>query len=502
MMIFPRIPLIILLIVLAITLAVPDARAQRTLPEPIDGFLETGRIDDLLDLGIDPDSRDMRGRTVLIHAVESGEFRIVERVLAASADPNLTSPEGVSPLTAAVHLGREDLVNLLLVAGADPNMVSDGPAGPLSALSLAVDRGEFDIVHRLTQAGANGLYLAESGGANPLRLPEVRTAVDSRIRRGLAELRDNADSPDWHGEQWALHRAARDNMWFDAAAILDAAGGPAGSSAETPAPAQAGAPPNRPPSPLNAADSRGVTPLITAVGHGNASIVSLLLERGARIDRLDSDGRDAMCYAAAAGREDILNLLAASRTRAFAAASPMLETSPYYWAVVADHPQILKKLIALEYPLPSRGAEGMTLLMTAAWLSDTFAVRSLLPVVNDARRRDDEGRSALEWSAAAFERDRRTGRETGRPGLGARNYPVLRLLARRTKSPRRLQPLISPDADPAVIEAWSPGLNSAEASRWRLKNPSPVPMEAGDGDLTLYRILRDEEHLEPSGIIP
>ena len=403
-------------------------------------------------------------------------------MLRANADPNLTSPQGVSPLTAAVRLGREDLVNLLLGAGADPNMVTDGPAGPLSALSLAVDRGEFDIVHRLTEAGANGLYLAEAGEPNPLRLPQVRTAVDSRIRRGLAELQDNTDSPDWRGEQWALHRAARDNMWFDAAAILDAAGGPA--------------------SPIDAADSRGVTPLITAVRHGNASIVSLLLERGARIDRLDSDGRDAMCYAAAAGRQDILNLLAASQTRAFAAASPVLETSPYYWAVVADHPQILKTLIALKHPLPSGGAEGMTLLMTAAWLSDTFAVRSLLPIVNDAQRRDDEGRSALEWSTAAFERDRRTGRETGRPGLGGRNYPALRLLARRTKSPRRVQPLISPDADPAVIEAWSPGLNPAEASQQRLKNPSPVPMEAGDGDLTLYRILRDEEHLEPSAVIP
>ena len=510
-------------------------------------LVKTGRIDELLDSGTDIDSKDPRGRTALIHAVESGEFRTVERILAAGAHPDITGPDGVSPLTAAVLLGREDLVNLLLSIGADPDIISDGPSGPdgpsrpISPLSLAVDRGEFGIAGRLIEAGADGLYLAEAGAANPLHLPLLPTPLDSRIHRGLARLRDNTDSPDWRGEQWALHTAARNNRWFDAAAILDKAPPPgaapppspgAGTSSPAPplpdpgvvnlqAPAPGGSTPEaagsgapaapRPPFPfpnvVNAADSRGVTPLMTAVYHGSAAVVSLLLERGARIDALDSDGRDALCYAAAAGHEDILTLLAASETRAFAPASPVLETSPYYWAVIAGHPHILNRLIAMEYPAPESGSGGITLLMTAAWLSDTFAVRALLPIVDDAARRDDEGRSALEWSAAAFERDRRTGRETGRPHRGARNYPAARLLARRTKPPRRVQPLITPDAEPGVIEAWSPGDPPAapvreQAAVWREKRPSPVPLRPGDGDLTLYRILRDEEHLEPTGVIP
>lgn len=535
----------------------------------MENLVKTGRIDELLDSGTDIDSKDPRGRTALIHAVESGEFRTVERILAAGAHPDITGPDGVSPLTAAVLLGREDLVNLLLSVGADPDIISDGPSGsdgpsrPVSPLSLAVDRGEFGIAGRLIEAGANGLYLAEAGAANPLHLPLLPTPLDSRIHRGLARLRDNTDSPDWRGEQWALHTAARNNRWFDAAVILDKAAPPgtaappgvtlqapapgpapprpaAGASSPVPAflaPGAASSSPDsalptsavtpqtavpggstpgapaapRPPFPfpglVNAADSRGVTPLMTAVYHGSAAVVSLLLERGARIDRLDSDGRDALCYAAAAGHEDILTLLAASETRAFAPASPVLETSPYYWAVIAGHPHILNRLIAMEYPAPESGSGGITLLMTAAWLSDTFAVRALLPVVDDAARRDDEGRSALEWSTAAFERDRRTGRETDRPHRGARNYPAARLLARRTKPPRRVQPLITPDAEPGVIEAWSPGGPPAapvreQAAVWREKRPSPVPLRPGDGDLTLYRILRDEEHLEPTGVIP
>ena len=519
-----RIPPLILLI----ALGAPAPRAQRIPLEPMENLVKTGRIDELLDSGTDIDSKDPRGRTALIHAVESGEFRTVERILAAGAHPDITGPDGVSPLSAAVLLGREDLVTLLLSVGADPDMISDGPSGPdgplrpVSPLSLAVDRGEFGIAGRLIEAGANGLYLAEAGAANPLNLPLLSTSLDSRIHRGRARLRDNTDSPDWRGEQWALHTAARDNRWFDAAAILDKAAGPGAAAlgVNLQAPASGAAAPSSPaagtsspgpplpgPGVVNAADSRGVTPLMTAVYHGGGAVVSLLLERGARIDALDSDGRDALCYAAAAGHEDILSLLAASETRAFAPASPVLETSPYYWAVIAGHPHILKRLIAMEYPAPESGSGGITLLMTAAWLSDTFAVRALLPVVDDAARRDDEGRSALEWSAAAFERDRRTGRETGRPERGARNYSAARLLARRSKPPRRVQPLITPDADPGVIEAWSPGGSPAapvreEAAVWREKRPSPVPLRPGDGDLTLYRILRDEEHLEPTGVIP
>ena len=501
-----RIPPLILLI----ALGAPALRAQRIPLEPMENLVKTGRIDELLDSGTDIDSKDPRGRTALIHAVESGEFRTVERILAAGAHPDITGPDGVSPLSAAVLLGREDLVTLLLSVGADPDIISagppgpDGPPGPISPLSLAVDRGEFGIAGRLIEVGANGLYLAEAGAANPLNLPRLSTSLDSRIHRGLARLRDNTDSPDWRGEQWALHTAARDNRWFDAAAILDKAAPPGAGGPGAPA---APRPPFPFPNVVNAADSRGVTPLMTAVYHGGGAVVSLLLERGARIDALDSDGRDALCYAAAAGHEDILTLLAASETRAFAPASPVLETSPYYWAVIAGHPHILNRLIAMEYPAPESGSGGITLLMTAAWLSDTFAVRALLPVVDDAARRDDEGRSALEWSAAAFERDRRTGRETGRPERGARNYSAARLLARRTKPPRRVQPLITPDADPGVIESWSPGGPPAapvreQAAGWREKRPSPVPLRPGDGDLTLYRILRDEEHLEPSGVIP
>ena len=54
---------------------------------------------------------------------------------------------------------------------------------------------------------------------------------------------------------------------------------------------------------------------------------------------------------------------------------------------------------------------------------------------------------------------------------------------------------------PELINAWSPVLNSGGSDSgddWRDKRPSPVPLVPGDGDLTFYRILRDEEPGIPS----
>ena len=113
-----------------------------------------------------------------------------------------------------------------------------------------------------------------------------------------------------------------------------------------------------------------------------------------------------------------------------------LETSPYYWAVTSGRPDILERLIDFRLPLPAEGEEGVTLLMAAAWLSDTFAVRNSSPwrtmPVPETRGAERPWRG----SAAAFVRDRQTGLDNGQKSRGSRNYPAARMLARRTKGPQ------------------------------------------------------------------
>lgn len=455
----------------------PQTAASRKIPELGELALavsqgDFSRIDELLLLGADPDQRDSWGQTPLLYAVNSGQYKLLQRILQTTANPDLIGPNGLSPLMTAVKLGREDLVLLLLESGANANLVHDG----VSALSLAVDRGEFVIAHRLTDAGADGLFLGELESGNPLGLPVCSVPLDGRIWRGLARLKDNADSPDWGADQWGLHRAVRDGDWFLAAKFLNG-----------------GADPNR-------IDSRGVTPLMTAAWHGDQSLVSLLLERGAVARYADIYGVDAVSYAAAGGHVTIVDQLLTealksnpSRFERGPETAIALETSPYYWAVTSGRPDILERLIDFRLPLPAEGEEGVTLLMAAAWLSDTFAVRKLIPLADDAGARDEGGRTALAWSAAAFVRDRQTGLENGQKSRGSRNYPAARMLARRTKGPQEYRSIVSPDISPELIEAWSPGGHASMAEQWEDKRPSPAPRVPGDGDLTLYRIFRDEE---------
>lgn len=439
------------------------------------------RISELLLQGADPDIPNAVGHTPLGIAVSAGRFDLVWQLLRTAADPDKPDADGYTPLIRSIKMGRSDLASLLLAGGANPNVIVDvgNEHRATSPLSISMDRGEFELVRRLLKAGADGLFLSSADAVNPLGFPLSSVPLNGRILRDISQIRNNADSPDWETEPWTLHRAARDGQWTQALHLLDLGLNP------------------------NAADSQGVTPLMSAALHGRYALVSLLLQRGADPLQADADGLNSLIYAIAGGHWPVFKLLWPNHSIRISPSDASMEKSPYYWALISGRSDLLVLLLKAGIPLPGPGTEGITIMMVAAWLCDAFAVRVLLHQVgDDAGAIDTVGRTALEWSAAAFDRDRRTGRETGRILRGQRNYHIARLLARRTKDPANVQPLVSPDVNPAVIESWSFGQNPALAEDWRDKHPSPVPLIPGDGDITLYRIFRDEEQTGPSSPVP
>lgn len=409
----------------------------------------------------------------VFQTVSEGDYSGLDVLLNKGADPDQIGSEGLSPLMKAVLLGREDLVLLLLRAKANPDIISEALPDkmPVSALSLAIDRGEFSIIRRLMDAGSDALMLAEYGKANPLKLPLLSNPIDTVLWPSLAGMRLNASSPDWQGDHWILHQAARDGDWRLVKTII-----------------QNGMDPG-------IADDYGVTALMSAAWKGHGSVVSLLLDEGASISARDERGWNALCYAAAAGHQGIVQTLIEGDDGQF---ETEMEASAYYWALLGNSPIILKLLIDNDVPLPEAAEDGMTILMIAAWLSDYFAVSHLLPLVSNPALRDEAGRSALEWSAAAFERDRQRGRLTGQSKRASRNYPIARLLTRGSRSPEGIRLSPSSVVHPDVVEAWAPGINPASAEDWKGLRPSPLPAIPGDGDLTLYRIFRNEEQDKPS----
>jgi hypothetical protein len=296
----------------------------------------------------------------------------------------------------------------------------------------------------------------------------VNVPLDSRIWRDMALLDDLSDSPDWNavasagGSKWNLHRAARDGDWFTVRANLDA-----------------GVNPDLP-------DPRGVTPLMSAARHANDAVVSLLLQRGADAALRDNEGNSVLAYAALGGDVRILSdLLTAVDGEDGINDGPSevnLRNTPLYYALISGNHSALGLLIDADYPADAVDEEEINALMIAAWLGDFYAVSKLLPVTDgiwgdnpQPASLDDAGRSALDWSLAAFKRDRRSGRDIGSAVKAQRLYPVIRALAYRTRNPVIAATQPTGDVHEMVREAWSVGRNPTMAADWSMMVPSPVP---------------------------
>jgi len=257
---------------------------------------DVSEVQALLGMGVNPDEPHRNGQRALGFATLLGHIELIEVLCEAGANPNLVDSEGLNPLMMAVQASRYDLAVILLRYGADVNFISDlaGAEGtPVSALSLAINLRYYDVVRLLISEGAKASRLSDSNSEapNPLNLPSIEIGLDYRIWRGLFSLRDFANSPDWDAgamvgdNRWILHRAARDHDFE----LLES-GIRAGSAPDM-------------------VDAREVNPLMVAAWHGNRSAVALLLRRGASPFEKDEMGRDALCYAAAGGDENVVHRL-------------------------------------------------------------------------------------------------------------------------------------------------------------------------------------------------
>jgi len=168
---------------------------------------DTAAVKELLDRGVDPNSKDPEGRTPLteaafyghteiaklllnhgadvfakkVHgetaydlaaghqaiaqmikreldllaAATRGDVKLVKELLDEGAYVNVRDPEGRTPLTEAIWSNNGELVRLLLDHGANPNTRKNDGATPLSiALGRAYGAPRQEIVEMLKKAGA------------------------------------------------------------------------------------------------------------------------------------------------------------------------------------------------------------------------------------------------------------------------------------------------------------------------------------------------------------
>jgi ankyrin repeat protein len=310
-------------------------------------FYQAIRLNDLSSLGElakrDPNVKDARGATPLMHAAILGTAEHLKLLLDAGADVNAKntfdgtalicaagdpgksrllidhgadinarSQRGRTPLMlAASREGNAALVRLLLARGADVRgMDADGN----SALLLAAGNGDREIMRLLIAKGADVNVPNTSLGLTPLgsavssnRSDAVRLLLANRARVDVPAL--NASSRVRNG-QLALR---------DTSALMLAA--PYAATAIIDHLLRAGAV-------VNARDERGMTALMLAVASEtqDVKIVNRLLEAGADVNVRSASQETALDWALKFGAADVIATL--ENAGAKIGAAPLASVAP------------------------------------------------------------------------------------------------------------------------------------------------------------------------------
>ncbi|MDP1665621.1 MAG: ankyrin repeat domain-containing protein [Methylobacter sp.] len=102
---------------------------------------------DLLEQGMDVNTRNRYGQTALMLAAHAGHREVVEILIAHCANLNITAKFGLSALMLAIVAGHADIARLLAEAGADLLLRATGAPGfaDKTAYDLAMERGMLDL---------------------------------------------------------------------------------------------------------------------------------------------------------------------------------------------------------------------------------------------------------------------------------------------------------------------------------------------------------------------
>jgi ankyrin repeat protein len=289
--------------------------------------------------------RPVGGLTALLYASRSGCYECVQPLIASGADVNTPTPEGVTPLMIALDNDHNDVAKLLLDRGANPNLwdwwgrtplyiavdrreavfaplrtglvtiraarsapaeprASSGP--PVSSLEIintllaaGVDLNPQLNMHRPSRGGNSGRFVEEFYNTGCTPLLRATIAGDVEVVRALL---DKGASPNISGmglTPFLIAAGVGTGGRGTGLAASTSAGGPV-NIAIMDLLVQHGADVNaqvtgtktyslrisRAPS-----STEGMTALHVAAQKGEADVVRYLIEKGAKTDLVDSNGR-------------------------------------------------------------------------------------------------------------------------------------------------------------------------------------------------------------------
>jgi len=271
----------------------PDSHGAMALPTAV-LFRQTEIVKLLLDEGADPNgaSYDANGSQLglpLALAASQDDVEIVKLLLAKKANPNSTSFDGTTALAIATKRAQTEIVNVLKSAGAVSG--NEKPPQPSELLFMAVSEGKLENVKSLLEHGTNpNVY--DSFGSTPL-LRSLNNQQREQFESAKLLIAHGADVND-PGKKYdvpPLFFACSYTIPDDASLVILML--------------EKGAK-------VNAKGSRGDTPLMGAAHYGNTQIVRVLIEKGADVTVKDNEGNTALSIATKRGHAEIIRLLEAA----------------------------------------------------------------------------------------------------------------------------------------------------------------------------------------------
>lgn len=146
---------------------------------------ELGSVRSFLDAGMHVDAVDERGNSALMVAAWKGQAGAVALLAERGADVDLQDSYGKSALFIAAWFDRVPVVKELLARHANTELVAREPGPSGTALCVAVDKANEEVVGLLLAAGAD-LTATNGEGVTPLaNARDSRRAVYKRITAAL-----------------------------------------------------------------------------------------------------------------------------------------------------------------------------------------------------------------------------------------------------------------------------------------------------------------------------
>jgi uncharacterized protein len=222
------------------------------------------------------------GDTALHHAAEGGEVEIAAMLLERGADVNKRDLKGSTPLFLAAENNQPEMVKFLLEHKADPALPGRSDATPLLAAAYSGSDGIVEILlthgvdpKTVDNTGKSAILYAAARGFTGLTERLLKAGVDVN-----AVYANNLTVLMWAAGY--SEDAPEDDGIKTVTLLLDKG------------------------AKIDAQDNRGYTALITAAGLNHEGVVALLLKRGADRSIKSKDGKTAFDVATAVAVKELL----------------------------------------------------------------------------------------------------------------------------------------------------------------------------------------------------